>query len=60
MLDWLAENWGNIVIIAALSLAIGATLLFRVRAHRKGRGGCGGCAGCAMKDICHEKYKKNT
>ena len=59
MLEWLAENWGNILVIAVLLLEVGAVVYFRVRARRAGRGGCGGCAGCAMKDICHEKYKKN-
>ena len=59
MLDWLGENWGNIVIIGVLSLIVVAVVVFRIRAKRAGKSTCGcGCSHCAMKGACHDQSEK--
>lgn len=59
MLAWLAENWGNIVIVGLLALIVGLIVYFRIRAKRQGKSACScGCSECAMKGICHTKDKK--
>ena len=59
MLAWLAENWGNIVILGVIALIVGLIVFFRIRAKRQGRSTCScGCSECTMKDICHTNGKK--
>lgn len=59
MLNWLAANWGNIVILSVLFLVVAAIVIFHVRAKKQGRSTCaGGCSGCAMQGICHEQKQK--
>ena len=59
MLAWLAENWGNIVILGVLALVIGLIVYFRIRAKSQGKSTCScGCSECAMKGICHSNDEK--
>lgn len=54
MSAWLSQNWGNIVILSVIALAVGSVIFFRIRARRRGESGCScGCGGCAMQGICH-------
>ncbi len=53
MLEFLGENWGNIVVLAVVAAAVIAAL---VNLHRKKKsgGGCGcGCSDCPSKGLCH-------
>lgn len=55
MLEWLSNNWGNIVVIGVIVLAVAAVVFFHVRAKRAGKSTCScGCSDCAMKGICHQ------
>ncbi len=45
-----------LVIVAALFVAI---IVNEIVKRKKGKAGCScGCGGCAMKDVCHDKSKK--
>ena len=53
---WLNENWGTILVLAILGVAV----FFIIRKLRKdvkcGSGLCGcGCRECAMRGTCHQK-----
>ena len=54
---WLQQNWGNILVIAALAVLVTVLVLSLIASKRKskssGGGCCGGCAGCAMQGKCH-------
>lgn len=59
MLAWLAENWGNIVILGVIALIVGLIVFFHIRAKRQGKSTCScGCSQCAMQGICHANDKK--
>ena len=59
MLAWLAENWGNIVILSVVALILGAVVISLVRAKRKGKSTCAcGCGQCAMQGICRSQKQK--
>ena len=53
MLQFMSENWGNILVVAIVAAAvIGAVLNLRKRK----RSGCAcGCGGCPSSEICHPK-----
>jgi hypothetical protein len=54
MLQWLSQNWGNIVVLSVLAVIVGVIVFFHLRAKKKGKGGCGcGCKHCAMSGTCH-------
>lgn len=56
MLQWMALNAANIVIVAVLAAVVAAILVHRVRGGKKGKTSCGcGCQGCPMSGMCHEK-----
>ena len=51
MLQFLSENWGNILVLSAVAAAA-AGILANIR--RKKKSGCGcGCDSCPSKGICH-------
>lgn len=61
MKEWFLANWGNILVIALLSLAVFGIVFAHFRAKRKGKSTCAhGCAGCAMQGICHGKKNDNA
>ena len=56
MLKWLQQYWGSIVILAVLTLIVGAIVYFHIRAKKQGKSSCGGgCSHCAMSGMCHPK-----
>ena len=55
MLDFLSENWGNILVIALVAAAVAGALVNLYRKKKAG-GGCGcGCSDCPSKGVCHPK-----
>ncbi len=53
MADFLAQNWGSILVLAILA-AVCALAVWRLFVQRKkGKCGCGGkCAGCQSCGVC--------
>ena len=53
MLQFLSENWGNILVVALVAAAVtGAMLSMR----RRKKSGCScGCGACPSSGICHPK-----
>ena len=55
-MEWLSENWGNIVVIAALVAILTGIVIHLVRKKRNGCGcDCGCGCGCCGKDSCSHK-----
>lgn len=53
-MNWLADNWGTLLVSLLLLLAVGAILYRLIRNKKKGKSVCGcGCAGCSMSGSCH-------
>ena len=53
MLDWIAANTANIIIIAILVAVVTLVIIKLVRDKKAGRSACGGkCSGCAMGGCC--------
>ncbi|MBO5556275.1 MAG: FeoB-associated Cys-rich membrane protein, partial [Oscillospiraceae bacterium] len=47
MLTWLAANWINILLCAAVVLLVGLTIRSMIRDRKAGKSSCGGsCANC--------------
>ena len=58
MLDWLAANIANIVIIAVIVAAVVLAIRSIVRSRRAGRSSCGcDCSSCGMAARCHSDSK---
>ena len=53
MLQFLSENWGNLLVVALVAAAVAAALL-SLRKRKKSGCSCG-CGGCPSSDICHSK-----
>ena len=61
MLEYLAQNFGYILVAGVLLLIVAAIILRMVRNRRAGKGGCGhGCAGCAHAGTCHAHREENS
>lgn len=59
MLEYLAQNFGYILVAGVLLLIVAAIILRMVRNRRAGKGGCGhGCAGCAHAALCHPEARR--
>lgn len=54
MLDFLAENWGSILIGAILAAVIVLIVVKLVRNKKKGKTSCG-CEQCPSSGMCHKK-----
>ena len=55
-MNWLADNWGTLLVSLLLLLVVGAILYRLIRNKKKGKSVCGcgcGCAGCSMSGSCH-------
>ena len=53
MLQFLSENWGNILVAAIVAAAVAGALL---SLRRRKKSGCGcGCGGCPSSGTCHPK-----
>ena len=46
MTAWLAEHWGDLVVVAALFGVLSAIVAGMIRRRRSGPGCCCGCSGC--------------
>ena len=58
MAAWLSENFGNIVVIAIVTVILALALRSVIKDRLSGTGGCGcGCSSCAMKGKCHTAKK---
>ena len=54
MARFLSENWGNLLVIALIVLALAAVIRGWWRGRKGGKSGCGcGCGGCPSRGICH-------
>ena len=54
---WLSQNWGNIVVLGVIALAVFAIVLSYVRKRKQGKSTCGcGCGQCALRDACHGSH----
>ena len=49
---WLQQNWGNVLVIAALVVLVTVLVGYLIASKRKKKGCCGGCAGCALQQKC--------
>ena len=53
MLTWLAANWINILLCAAVVLLVGLTIRSMIRDRKAGKSSCGGsCANCGACGGC--------
>ena len=62
MLEWLSNNWANILIIALVTALVVLAIVSMVRDKKEGKSSCGcNCANCALAGKCHsvQKAKKS-
>ena len=56
MIEWLAANWINILIIALVGAAVFFAVRSMIKDKKAGKCSCGcKCSGCAMADKCHSR-----
>ena len=54
MLAWLENNWGTLVVLAAVVVIMALIIRSMIMNKKKGKSSCGcGCADCAMNGACH-------
>lgn len=54
-MEWLSENWGNILVLLILGLAVGGIIASMLKRKKQGKSSCGcNCQGCAMRGTCHQ------
>ncbi|MCR4702085.1 MAG: FeoB-associated Cys-rich membrane protein [Saccharofermentans sp.] len=59
MLEWLSNNWANILIIALVTALVVLAIISMVRDKKEGKSSCGcNCANCALAGKCHSVQKK--
>lgn len=51
MVEWLAENYGNILVLLVLTAIVGGIIRTMLRDRKKGKC-CGCCKGCAKSCSC--------
>ena len=58
MVEWLAANWVNIIILAVVGGLIALAVIVLVKDKKAGKSSCGcNCANCAMAGKCHSAAK---
>ena len=58
MVEWLAANWVNIIILAVVGGLIALAVISMIRDKKAGKSSCGcNCANCAMAGKCHSNVK---
>lgn len=58
MIEWLAANWVNIIILAVVGGLIVLAVIVLVKDKKAGKSSCGcNCANCAMAGKCHSAAK---
>jgi hypothetical protein len=56
MIDWLASNWINIVVIALVGVAVFFAVRSLIKDKKAGKSSCGcNCSHCAMSGKCHSQ-----
>lgn len=56
MLAWLSQNWGTLLISAALVIVVALVIWSMVRGKRQGKSSCGcSCGSCGGCGACHSK-----
>jgi hypothetical protein len=56
MIDWLASNWINIVVIALVGVAVFFAVQSLIKDKKAGKSSCGcNCSHCAMSGKCHSQ-----
>ena len=56
MAAWLGQNWGTILVLAAVAAVVAWIVAGMVKKRKKGVSACGcGCANCPMSGQCHPK-----
>ena len=59
MIDWLAANWVNILVIALVAVMIFFAARSLIKDKKAGKSSCGcSCANCALAGKCHSQNKK--
>lgn len=58
MVEWLAANWVNIIILALVGGLIALAVIVMIKDKKAGKSSCGcNCANCAMAGKCHSAVK---
>ena len=58
MLEWLSENWVNILILAGVAALVALAVISMIRDKKAGKSSCGcNCANCALAGKCHSVSK---
>lgn len=58
MIDWLAANWVNILVIALVAVAVFFATRSLIKDKKAGKSSCGcNCSHCAMAGKCHSRHK---
>ncbi len=58
MVQWLADNLGNLIISLVLIAVVAGIIVTMIRDKRQGKSSCGcNCSHCAMSGTCHYKAK---
>ena len=59
MIDWLAANWVNILVIALVAVAVFFAARSLIKDKKAGKSSCGcSCSHCALAGKCHSQNKK--
>jgi hypothetical protein len=59
MIDWLAANWVNILVIALVAVAVFFAARSLIKDKKAGKSSCGcNCSHCALAGKCHSQHKK--
>jgi len=60
MVQWLADNLGNLIISLVLIAIVAGIIRGIIKDKRQGKSSCGcNCGHCAMAGTCHYKAGKN-
>ena len=60
MVEWLAANWVNIIILAVVGGLIALAVIVMIKDKKAGKSSCGcNCANWAMAGKCHSQTKAN-
>lgn len=59
MIDWLAANWVNILVIALVAVAVFFAARSLINDKKAGKSSCGcNCSHCTLAGKCHSQNKK--
>lgn len=58
MINWLAANWINILVIALVAVAVFFAARNLIKDKKAGKSSCGcNCSHCVMAGKCHNQHK---